>query len=467
MDDRILDFARLLREAGLAVSTSEVLDAVSALEVTGVHSFHTTRDTLRCTLVKREGDVAPFETLFDFFFFGRRRALEAMRVKTEDAAANLPENVRRLLQRFQEGRDGLDAPLSELARAMLTGDMTRVEYLLLRADAWHERTVDRGAGGGVLRYVEFLTRRLELATIENQLDALSQAVGEEPEERRALSQYLKQLLVQLRRVLHRHAENILRGSRGGAGRRELPGYVFEKSFVHYTEEDILRMNDAVRRLAQHFKNVLALRRKRTPKGRLDLKRTLRRNLQYSGVPFEICWDRRRKAKPQVFVLCDISDSVLNASRFMLQFVHSIQELYSRVRSFVFVADLAEVTELFEKTEVQQAVEMALKGDLVDVYEHSNFGAAFRIFHERYLSAIDRRTTVIIMGDGRNNYNKANAWVLKDIHQRAKELVWLNPEQRGNWGLGDSEMPRYMEYCQRVEECRNMRQLYRIVGRFAS
>ena len=466
MDERILDFARLLRESGLAVSTSEVLDAVSAVQLTGVESFYKTKDALRCTLVKREGDVPSFEGLFDFFFFGRRHALEALRTKTQDAAATLPESVRRWLDRIRDGTHDLEPELSELSRALLAGDITQVEYLLQRIDGRYEGT-DEGARSGLPRYLEFLTRGLELPTVEEEFEALSQAFGQGLEERRALSQYLNQLLVQLRRVLHRQAEDRLGKGRGGEGQRRRPSYVLEKSFAHYTEEDILRMNDAVRRLAQHFKNVLARRRKNTNRGRLDLKRTLRKNLQYGGVPFEISWDRRRKTKPELFVLCDISDSVLNASRFMLQFVHSIQELYSRVRSFVFVADLAEVTELFDKTEVQQAVEMALKGDLVDVFEHSNFGAAFRIFHERYLPAINRRTTVIVMGDGRNNYNHPNAWVLKDVSQRAKELIWLNPEQRSNWGLGDSEMLRYMEYCHRVEECRNMRQLYRIVGRFAS
>src|ERR1041384_8106979 len=138
----------------------------------------------------------------------------------------------------------------------------------------------------------------------------------------------------------------------------------DKSFAFYTEDDIRRMNDAVARLAQRLKNRLSVRRKKAARGRFNVKQTLRKNLQFGGVPFNIQLDRRKKTKPQVMVLCDISDSVLNASRFMLQFVYSIQDLYTKVRSFVFVSDIGEVTKLFEDHEIHQAVEMALRGDVI-------------------------------------------------------------------------------------------------------
>jgi uncharacterized protein with von Willebrand factor type A (vWA) domain len=222
------------------------------------------------------------------------------------------------------------------------------------------------------------------------------------------------------------------------------------------------MNDAVTRLAQRLKNRLSVRRKRAARGRFNVKDTLRRNLQYGGVPFHIELDRRKKTKPQVMVVCDISDSVLNASRFMLQFVYSIQDLYTKVRSFVFVSDLGEVTKVFEEHEIHHAVETALKGDVIDVFSHSNFGRAFELFYKNYFSAVNSKTTVLIIGDGRNNYNRPNDWVLREIQQKAKQLIWLNPESRMTWGIGDSEMPRYAAYCDVAEECRSINQLYKIV-----
>ncbi len=236
----------------------------------------------------------------------------------------------------------------------------------------------------------------------------------------------------------------------------------DKSFAFYSEDDIRRMNEAVARLAQRLRNRLSVRRKTSVRGRFNVKETLRHNLQFGGVPFHIRLDRRKKTKPQIVILCDISDSVLNASRFMLQFVYSVQDLYSKVRSFVFVSEIGEVTKLFEQHGLQRAVETALKGEVIDVFSHSNFGRAFEIFYREFFSAVDGKTTVLIIGDGRNNYNRPNEWVLREIHEKAKQLIWLNPESRMTWGVGDSEMPRYAPHCDIAEECRNLRQLDQVV-----
>jgi uncharacterized protein len=167
------------------------------------------------------------------------------------------------------------------------------------------------------------------------------------------------------------------------------------------------------------------------------------------------------------VLCDVSDSVRNVSRFMLQFVYSLQDLYSRVRSFIFVSEIGEITQLFEENDTQDAIEQALTGNIINVFAHSDFGRAFRAFHRDHLAAVNNRTTVIVLGDARNNYNLAQEWVLRDIGQRAKQLIWLNPESRLTWGFGDSEMDRYLPFCHVVEECRNLNQLYRVIDRLVS
>ena len=167
------------------------------------------------------------------------------------------------------------------------------------------------------------------------------------------------------------------------------------------------------------------------------------------------------------VLCDVSDSVRNVSRFMLQFVYSLQDLYSRVRSFIFVSELGEITQLFEEQEINEAIEQSLTGSIINVFAHSDFGRAFRSFHRDHIAAVNNKTTVIVLGDARNNYNLPHEWVLKEIRQRAKQLIWLNPENRLTWGFGDSEMDRYLPYCDLVEECRNLNQLYRVIDRLVS
>ena len=227
------------------------------------------------------------------------------------------------------------------------------------------------------------------------------------------------------------------------------------------------MQEAVQKLAQRLRNVISIRRRRARRGKFDASSTLRRNLQYGGVPFRIVWDRRKKEKPQVMVLCDVSDSVRNVSRFMLQFVYSLQDLYSKVRSFIFVSDVGEITRLFEEQDIHQAIETALRGDVINVYAHSDFGRAFKGFHRDHIAAVNKRTTVIVLGDARNNYNLPHDWVLKEIRQRAKQLIWLNPENRMTWGFGDSEMDHYGPHCTLVEECRNLGQLYRVIDRLVA
>ena len=172
--------------------------------------------------------------------------------------------------------------------------------------------------------------------------------------------------------------------------------------------------------------------------------------------------RRRVDKPRLVVLCDISDSVRNVSRFMLQFAYSLQDQFSKVRSFVFVSDLGEATDLFARHELGRAVELASTGAAVNVYANSNFGRAFTQFRERHLDAVTGKTTVIVIGDGRNNYQDPAAWVLSDVRARAKRLLWLNPEPRLSWNFGDSVMRLYEPHCDRVEVVNNLATLRRVI-----
>ena len=164
----------------------------------------------------------------------------------------------------------------------------------------------------------------------------------------------------------------------------------EKSFYYLTEDEIRKMNEAVTRLAQRLKNVVSVRRRRAQARQVRYQEDAGRNLQYGGVPFKLRFDRRKKEKPQVVVLCDVSDSVRNVSRFMLQFVYSLQDLYSRVRSFIFVTEIGEVTEHFREHDINEALEVALKGDVINVYAHSDFGNAFSIFLSDYIGAINQQ-----------------------------------------------------------------------------
>ncbi len=463
MDDRIVEFSNILRRNGIRVSLSENMDAFRALDLLGIEDFALFRNALRSALIKRSIDIKTFEELFDLFFLGLGESIKESDRRMMVEMGLTPKAFQDMLEKIQGFLDRLDRDLSVLTRALLSGDMGRLERLLREA-ASEVRLAEIHDGAQITAF-SGMAFQLGLRGVQEELEgfqAMLAQLGADSETIEKISRYVDHRLRELARIIRDLIKQEFRKNDMDTSGRERLEYLSQKSFSYYTEEEIRRMNEIVVRLARRFKNLLSVRRRNAHRGRFDVKDTLRKNLQYGGVPFQIQLDRRKREKPQVVILCDISDSVLNASRFMLQFVYSLQELYSKVRSFVFVSDIGEVTQLFEENEIHQAVDMALKGEVIDVYCHSNFGRAFEAFYQEYQSAVTGKTTFLIIGDGRNNYNSPNEWVLKEIQQKAKQLIWLNPESRLTWGLGDSEMTQYIPYCDVVEECRNMNQLYRAI-----
>jgi len=463
MEDRIIEFANVLRRNGVRVSLSENMDAFRALELIGIQDPYLFRNALRTTLIKRSSDVKPFEELFDFFFMGIGQAIDALDRRIMEELGLTPEQFQRLLEQIQKLLKEMEGELSPLTRALLTGNQGELERLLRDAanQHWEAGSPNRFR----LTPYTLMAAGLQLDRVQTEIErfkSMLQMLAESGEDLSNVMRYLDERMRDLNKLLREIIQQEQRKRAVEPSDPSQRGSFADKSFSFYTEDDIRRMNEAVTRLAQRLKNRLSVRRKKAARGRFNVKATLRRNLQYGGVPFHIELDRRKKTKPQVMILCDISDSVLNASRFMLQFVYSVQDLYAKVRSFVFVSDIGEVTKLFEEHEIHHAVQTALKGEVIDVFSHSNFGRAFELFFKNYFAAITSRTTVLIIGDGRNNYNRPNEWVLREIQQKAKQLIWLNPESRMTWGVGDSEMPRYLPYCDVTEECRNINQLYKVV-----
>lgn len=231
-----------------------------------------------------------------------------------------------------------------------------------------------------------------------------------------------------------------------------------RSFNELTREEIERTTAAVKRLAEKLKSRLVRRERMRRRGALNVRRTLRRNMALGGVPAQLVFRRRRPQRPEVVVLCDVSDSVRNVSRMMLLFVHTLQSRFSRVRSFAFVSDVGEITDVFKDVDASEAVNLAVAGRAINVYANSNYGRALALFARNHLGSISGRTTVIVIGDGRNNYNPPNVWALKDIERKARRVVWICPEDRSSWGFGDSEMPLYEKAVDQVVVVRNLADL---------
>ena len=466
MDAKIVDFTALLRANGLRVSMSEHLDAFDAIAALGIGDREIFKDVLRSTMVKRSVDLPVYDELFDLYFAGLGKAIAESTNAAMQALQLNPQEFQSLMEQLAELLKDLNINLSELAEALLRNDTGRLERMLREAaDQANAQGIERSYQEG--RYSHSTAQSLGLGALSEELDQLKEQIGQaglSPELNEALQKLIDQRVRDLREMIRRTVRIELEKRDQAQRERNRLASLAEKSFYYLSEDEMRRMREAVTKLAQRLKNVVSIRRKRGKRGKFDLNDTLRKNLQYGGVPFRIQFDRKIKDKPQVLVLCDVSDSVRNVSRFMLQFVYSLQDLYSRVRSFIFVSEIGEITQLFEENDTQRAIEQALAGSIINVFAHSDFGRAFKTFHRDHLGAVNNRTTVIILGDARNNYNLAQEWVLRDIQARAKQLIWLNPESKLTWGFGDSEMDRYLPFCDLVEECRNLNQLYRVVDR---
>jgi hypothetical protein len=462
MDEKVIEFCHLLRRNGLRVSVAESMDALRALGTVGLEERETVRSTLRATMVKRALDIPTFDHVFDLFFSGLTQAIQELTAAMAEQLGIDDVRLQELIDDLQAWLEEHGVMLSELARALLTADGGTLERLL-RDAARRAGLADIRHGFQEGRFAHGVAAALGLGDLTRELELLKEQLAIDGDAARFTPYVERRLgdLTEMLKIMVRGGLTVQDVARVDQRRLEA---LSEKSFHYLSEDEIRRMQDAVTKLARRLRNVISIRRRKARRGRFDPSSTLRRNLQYGGVPFRVVYDRRRKEKPQVIMLCDVSDSVRNVSRFMLQFVYSLQDLYARVRSFIFVAELGEVTRLFDEREIHDAIETALGSGIINVYAHSDFGRAFKAFHRDYLGVVNKRTTVIILGDGRNNYNHPHEWVLRDIRQRAKQVVWLNPENQMTWGFGDSEMDRYAPHCTMVEECRNLKQLYGIVDR---
>lgn len=463
MLDRLLEFGALCRQNGLRVSTAELLDGVRAAELVGLDRREDLAAALAATLIKRAADAELFDELFGLYF--RRgddwdRQGEAPPLVAALRAEGLSEEeIEHLIALLSDEA----ARLSPLARMGLGLRRPHLEALIRLAGVRLDF-----AGLHSPMQIGFFTQRLlealDPARARSELSALfarlSHRLGETQAER--MAQIAETQLSAVRTSLRRYVadEFARRNVEDAAHAKEQ--LLLHKPFSALSEEEQQRLREEVTRLARKLKQLAALRPRLGRRGRLDVGRTLRRALGSGGVPFTLVHKRRRIDKPRLLVLCDISDSVRHVSRFMLQFAYTLQERFAKVRSFVFVSELAECTELFKTHELSRAVDEAYAGGVVSVYANSNYGRALRQFEVRFLDAVTTRTTVIVIGDARNNYNPAEAAALGAIAERARRLLWLTPEPASAWAFGDSVMREYEPHCDRVTTVGNMAELARFV-----
>ncbi len=404
---------------------SESIDAFQALDELSLGDREVFQDALRATMVKRSEEIPTFDQLFELYWSAFYDNLRDAFEQASESMSGEGFDLEQLLRQIQEGIGNLegDLDLSELAKALLTQDLSQLEQMI--REAAEQAGIQRIEN--MLQLGFFTRRTMEQLNSEGagrELRDLAQQLrdsGMPDAQVEALLELIEKFLEALRKGVRSYTERELQQQNFDYMEKFRRESLLEKSFYNLTEDEIKRMREVVNRLAQRIKNVLSIRKRRQKRGKLDLHTMLRRNMAHGGVPFEMVFKERRKDRPKLVILCDVSSSVANVSRFMLQFVYSLQECFTKIRSFVFVAELGEVTQVFRDEDISTAIEKALDGgDVINVYSRSNFGQAFHYFWRNYLSAVDQRTTFLVLGDARNNYNDPRAWCLREDPQQGEE-----------------------------------------------
>jgi uncharacterized protein with von Willebrand factor type A (vWA) domain len=305
-------------------------------------------------------------------------------------------------------------------------------------------------------YTRRIMERMGVRAVEREIEAL-RARNEAPADSRAgrLEAAREFLRDQVRDFVERHLALFARG----ATEKFREDMLKNARLSSIEKRDFERMRTIVRAMAKRLAARYARNRHRRNRGQLDVRRTMRRNMGWDGVPFITVWRQRKIEKPRVMVLCDVSGSVAAMSQFLLMFLYALNEALSDIRSFAFSGSLIEVSDVLERESTETAIAkvMAMVG-----LGSSNYGNAFVDFEEGWMSKVDNRTTVIILGDGRGNRTDARADIVERISQRSKRLIWLNPEYRTSWGTGDSDMLRYLPYCHVATVCNTLRHLETVV-----
>lgn len=453
MDQRIVEFIAALRAAGVRVSLAESADAFRATEIMGVMERDWFKTALRTTLVKEEPDREVFEKLFPYYFGSGGPPLlnptedlspqdaemlkDALRALLGDN-----ERLKQLLKYIMEGQNPSQDEMDEMGR--------RAGVPLSRQD--YQR--------------QWLARRMmrQLGMDQEFQELLDQLI-ERLREMGMSDQALQELAARIRAnegILQEQIENYVGMQIARQQAEANPRQPFEapdlmhRKFQNLSEADIQELRHQVRRLAARLRSRAALRMKKGKRGTLDAKKTIRVNLRNGGVPLEL----RHKVhhqKPKLVLICDVSTSVRPVAEFMLRLVYELQDQIAKARPFIFIDDITDISAAFNAFRPEVAVELVLSENPPGYY-NTNLGYSLDHFTQEYLDAVDHRTTVIVLGDGRNNYLNPRLDTVDVIKKRARKLLWFNPEDPRLWGTGDSDMLAYAPLFDAVHEVSNLAQL---------
>jgi hypothetical protein len=450
MVNLVLKFVAVARAAGLRISTSEVLDCLHQLSLVDMLDEPQFAAVLRANFAKSRREQYHFNRLYFLFFHELRQEVNLAQ------ADPLSEQIENTLAAITPEQG---SPASRAILDFLVGNpLAFLEQMQQRSVAGNGKGGGMGTNlGPMIQRLEFM---LQMGAVRDALTEFFNAHRDQInwETRRDLKELFEARLASARRMLMGETRPSDDTVRKIASYRQHLDRMGEIHFASLTKKEVEGMREVIEQLVRKLKDTASRRYAAKKRGVLDVKKTLRKAAGYQGIPVELFYRDRPPRKAKIVTLCDVSGSVWSAARFMLNMLYSLQECFTQVRSFVFVAGLDEVTRIFEDFEINQAIEKVLKEADIEYNAATDYGLTFRQFKKHYMDILNKKTTLIIIGDGRSNYSSPEDQILEEMRERSRRVIWLNPETEYFWYTGDSEMRAYQAYCDEVRPCQNLNQL---------
>lgn len=448
MEERIIKFISALRASGVRVSLAESADAFKAVDSLGIKHRDLFRLSLRTTLVKEADDIPVFEELFPLFF-GSGDQPPMMNLSDDltpdeakmlaEALRQFNENIRQMLEKLMNGEQLSQQELDRLSKMVGLNQADDLRYR-----EWMVQRMQKA-----LRFKEVQEALKELAELLAQM-------GMDKERVEQMRQLLQANQAALEDQLRQHAGQRIAENMSDRPHEDSVDNLLNRPFSSLSDGDMDRLRKEVQRLAAALRTRVALRQKRAKSGQLDAKATIRANLKHGSVPIEIK-HRERNLKPKLVVFCDISTSMRSCSELMLSLLYAMQSQISKTHAFAFIDHLEFITPDFSGREANKAVAQVLER-MPSGYYNTDLGNSLENFNSDFLDTIDSRTTFIIVGDGRNNYNDPRLDLFKRVARRSRRTIWLTPEAPTLWGSGDSDMLKYAPNCDTILQANTLAEL---------
>lgn len=448
MEERIIKFISALRASGVRISLAESEDAFRAVDNMGIKNRENFRLSLRTTLVKEAAGIPIFEELFPLFF-GEGESPPMTNLSddlTPEEASKLAEalrqfnnQLRKMIEKLLEGKQLNEKELERLARLVGLNQADNLRYR-----EWMVQRMKRA-----MRFKEVQDALQELANLLAELGMDKERIDQM---QRLLQANQKGLEDQLRQFAgQRIAENMSQRPPDDS-----LDNLMDRPFSALSDGDMQRLRKEVQRLASALRTRVALRQKHAKSGQLDAKATIRANLKHGSVPIEIK-HRQRNLKPKLVVICDVSTSMRHCSELMLSLLYAMQDQISKTHSFAFIDHLEYISPDFTSRDSNEAVSQVLSR-MPSGYYNTDLGNSLDNFSQDFMDTIDSRTTFIVVGDGRNNYNDPRLDLFNRIARRSRRTIWLTPEVPTLWGSGDSDMLKYAPNCDVILHASTLAQL---------